>query len=187
LCKEDHYCINNNKSICSYISPEEIGTFYKIDNEPNPCREKCYKKFKYCNKCFETGERCTDCLGIAVLLSDGTCYIDPHLINRGSCLIKLHEISDDINTIDLDDFPNKFTLKLENVNLIDHYINKDYTVRVFQHSECTENLLYQVYFKIDSRDAQQKISDEFDSNENLTYSVFITHNFKRHFRYYNHE
>ena len=187
LCKEDHYCINNNKSICSYISPEEIGTFYKIDNEPNPCREKCYKKFKYCNKCFETGERCTDCLGIAVLLSDGTCYIDPHLINRGSCLIKLHEISDDINNLDLDDFPNKFTPNLENANIIDHYINKDYTVTVFLHSECTEDLLNQGYFKIDSRDLQQKIVDEYNSNENLTYSAFITHNFKSHFRYYNHE
>ena len=187
LCKENYYCINNNKSICSYISPEEIDTFYKIDNDPNPCREKCYKKFKYCNKCIETGERCTDCLGIAALLPNGTCYIDPHLINRGSCLIKLHEISDDINNLDLDDFPNKFTPNLENANIIDHYINKDYTVTVFLHSECTEDLLNQGYFKIDSRDLQQKIVDEYNSNENLTYSVFITYNFKSHFRYYNHE
>ena len=187
LCEENYYCINNNKSICSYISPEEIGTFYKIDNDPNPCREKCYKKFRYCNKCEENGARCTECVTIADLLPNGTCYIDPHLIHRGSCLIKLHEISDDINNLDLDDFPNKFTPNLENANIIDHYINKDYTVTVFLHSECTEDLLNQGYYKIDSRDLQQKIVDEFDSNENLTYSVFITHNFKSHFRYYNHE
>lgn len=187
LCKDDHYCINNNKSICAYISPEEIGTYYKIDNYPNPCREKCYKKIKYCNKCVDTGGRCTDCVEIAELLPNGTCYIDPHLIHRGSCLIKLHEINDDINTINLDDFPNKFTPNLENANIIDHYINKDYTVTVFLHSECTEDLLNQGYFKIDSRDLQQKIVDEFNSNENLTYSVFITHNFKSYFRYYNHE
>lgn len=102
-------------------------------------------------------------------------------------LIKLHEISEDINAIDLDDFPNKFTPNLKNANIIDHYINKDYTVTVFLHSECSEGLLNQGYFKIDSRDLQQKIVDEFNSNENLTYSVFITHNFKNHFIYYNHE
>ena len=186
-CEDNYHCINNNKSICSYISPEEIDTYYKIDNESNPCREKCYKKIKYCNKCLDTGETCTDCLGIADLEPNGTCYIDPHLIHRGSCLIKFHEISDDINTIDLDDFPNKFTPNLENANIIDHYINKDYTVTVFLHSECTEDLLNQGYFKIDSRALQQKIVDDYNSNENLTYSVFITHNFKSHFRYYNHE
>ena len=186
-CEDNHHCINNNKSICSYIPPEEIVTYYKVDNLDNPCREKCYKKLKYCNECIETGERCTKCVDIATPLPNGTCYIDPHTIQRGSCLIKLHEISDDINIIDLDDFPNKFTPNLENANIIDHYINRDYTVTVFLHSECTEDLLNQGYFKIDSRDLQQLIVDEFSSNENLTYSIFITYNFKSHFRYYNHE
>lgn len=85
LCKEDHYCINNNKCICSYISPEEIDTFYKIDNHPNPCREKCYKKFRYCDKCDENWERYTKCIDIAILFDNGTCYIDHHLIHRGNC------------------------------------------------------------------------------------------------------
>jgi hypothetical protein len=171
----------------AYISTDNINTYYKIDNDQNPCYEKYYKKFKYCNKCLDTGDKWTECLEIAALLDNDTCYIDPHLMHRGSCLIKLHEISEDINIIDLDDFPNRFTPNLENANIIDHYINKEYIVTVFLHSECTEDLLNQGYFKIGTRDLQQKIIDEFNSNENLTYSVFITYNFKSHFRYYNHE
>ena len=95
LYKADYYCINNNKRICSYIFPDEIDTYYKIGSGPNPCLEKCYKKFKYYNKCLDTGDKYTKCVDIAVLFDNDTCYINPLLIYRGSCLIKLHEISDD--------------------------------------------------------------------------------------------
>ena len=184
-CKENYYCINNNKSICSYISPEENETYYTVDRNPNPCRERCYKKYTYCYKCDDT--HCKECVENAEFNDQGSCYIDPHTIHRGNCLIKFHEINDDINIITLDDFPVKFAPNLKNADTIDHYVNKDYTITVFLHSECTEDLLKQGYFKIDSRGLQQSIIDKFDSNENLTYSVFVTHNFKSHFRYYNHE
>ena len=183
LYEVDYYYINNNKRICSYISPDVIDTYYKIDSGPNPCREKCYKKFKYSNKCIDTRKKCTECVDITILFDN----IDPHLIHRGSCLIKLQKIIDNISTIDLDDFPNKFAPNLKNANIIDNYINRDYTVTVFLYSECTEDLINQGYFKIDSSDLQYKIVNQFNSNENLTYSVFITLIFKSHFRYYNHE
>jgi hypothetical protein len=66
-------------------------------------------------------------------------------------------------TIDLDDFPNKFSPYLENANIIAHYINRDYTVKVFLHPDCTKELLNQGYFKINSRDLHQAIFDQLNS------------------------
>ena len=98
----------------------------------------------------------------------------------------MHEINEDINSpyFNLLSFPNNYTDNFPNTNVIDHYVNKDYTVTVFLNSECTEELLNLGYFKIDSKELQNAIIQEFNSDQNYTYSVFVTHNFKSHFRYY---
>ena len=106
---------------------------------------------------------------------------------NGNCLIKLNEINNNIKQIDLSLYPFQYTPNFPNFNVIEHYINKDYTITVFIHSECTEDLLNQGYFKIDSKELQSSIVKEFGVNENLIYSVFVTHNFKSHFRYYDYK
>ena len=105
----------------------------------------------------------------------------------GNCLIKLYEIDSNIEEIDLTEIPFQYTPNFPNFNVIEHYVNKDYTITLFIHSECTEDLLNQGYFKIDSKELQKSIVKEFGVNENLIYSVFVTHNFKSHFRYYDYK
>ena len=183
-CEEDYYCINNNKSICSYIPKNEITEYYKVDSEPNPCRDRCYKKYLFCFQCNDDG--CTKCQD-GTNENNGKCELDPDMEQIGSCLIKLHEINKDIKEIDLSVFPFNYIPNLPNFNVIDHYVNKDYTITVFIHSECTEDLLNQGYFKIDSKVLQESIVNEFGVNRNLIFSVFVTHNFKSHFRYYDYE
>jgi len=58
----------------------------------------------------------------------------------------------------------------KNSNFINHYINKDYIIIVFINSECTEDLLYQGYYKIDSKELQNSIKTKDDD---IIYSVFI--------------
>lgn len=189
ICYENNFCINNNKSICSYIPPEEENTyykFYKYEQNETPCLEKCFKKFNYCLKCNENN--CIECAeNTGPQDSKGNCLVDPNMEQIGNCLIKLHEINNNIKQIDLSLYPFQYTPNFPNFNVIEHYINKDYTITVFIHSECTEDLLNQGYFKIDSKELQGSIVKEFNVNENLIYSVFVTHNFKSHFRYYDYQ
>ena len=37
-------------SIATKWEWEATINYYKIDNYPNPCHEKCFKKIKYCKK-----------------------------------------------------------------------------------------------------------------------------------------
>ena len=184
-CEEDYYCINNNRSKCTYIPKDELELYTEIEAGKNPCLVRCYQKILYCLKC-ENG-KCSTCQVNSNKNADGECEFDPDMKQIGSCLVKFHEINDDIKEIDLSVFPFNYFPNFPNYNIIDHYVNKDYTITVFIHSDCTEDLLNQGYFKIDSNELQESIVNEFNVNRNTIFSVFVTHNFKSHFRYYNHK
>ena len=181
-CEKDYYCINNNKSICAHISEENKKTYYKVDNsDEQSCLKKCFEAIPYCEIC-NNKEKCDECKKNTNLTVEGKCILPP--IVEGECLVKMHDLNDDMKYINLGLFPYNYAENFPNNKVIDHYINKDYTITVFIHSECTEELLNKGYFKINSKELQESIIDEFNSNPNLTYSVFITHNYKSHFRYY---
>ena len=184
LCKNEYFCIDNKKEICQKKDENEMKEYVKMENSINPtCYEKCFKKFNYCLECIE--DRCTNCIINTRLKADGkNCEVNPDMEQIGNCLIKFHEENLDIKEINLVEFPLNYVNNFPNFNVIDHYINKDYTITVFIHSECTEDLLKQGYFKIDSKELQKAIVSDFGVNEKLIYSVFITHNFNSHFGYF---
>ena len=115
------------------------------------------------------------------------CIIDPEQTEMTTCSIKYHESNENINDIDLDDYPFNYYNNLKSISIVDHYVNKNYTVTVFLNSDCTEDLLNQGYFKIESKELQHAISNEFNVNEKVLFSVFITYNSNSHFRYYSNE
>ena len=177
-CEENYYCIDNKKDECQNI--EDTNYYTKIPGSNNPtCYEKCFKQYPFCVKCEETG--CTECEENTEK-DVGKCI--PNFVS-GSCSIKISEEVAGIKEIDLAEFPMKFVRNAnKNSNFIDHYINKDYTVTVFLHSECTEDLLNQGYYKIDSKELLHSIKA---NDDDIIYTVFITHNFKSHMRYYDNE
>ena len=179
-CETDFHCINNNKSICSFISNDDLIFYYQIDNETNPCYEKCSEAIPYCIQC-QNEDICTLCHPLSNL-TEGKCI--PIIPPPGQCLVKMHEANDSINDINLNSYPINYVNNYPNFHAIDHYVNKDYTITAFIHSECTEDLLSQGYFKINCTELQYSKADKFGSNVNLTYAVFITHNYKSHLRFY---
>ena len=179
-CETDFHCINNNKSICSFISNDDLIFYYQIDNETNPCYEKCSEAIPYCIQC-RNKDICTLCHPLSNL-TEGKCI--PIIPPPGQCLVKMHEANDSINDINLNSYPINYVNNYPNFHAIDHYVNKDYTITAFIHSECTEDLLSQGYFKINCTELQYSKADKFGSNVNLTYAVFITHNYKSHLRFY---
>ena len=181
-CEQDFHCINNNKSLCSYISNDELHTiYYKADNEPNPCYEKCSEAIPYCIEC-DNKDICRRCQPNINLTDEGKCV--PIVPPPGQCLVKTYELNDSISDVNLKTYPTVFFNNYPNFHAIDHYVNNNFTITVFIHSECTEELLSKGYFKINSTELQYSFAEEFGSNINLTYIVFVTHNYKSHLRFY---
>ena len=180
-CEEHYFCVDNKKDECQNIEQSQINYYIKIDGSNEPiCYQKCFKKFPFCLTCQDSG--CIDCEANTEKTNDGKCI--PNFVYH-SCSIKISEEADGINEIDLTEFPMKFVGNAnQNSHFIDHYINKDYTITVFIHSECTEDLLNQGYYKIDSKELQNSITSNEDD---IIYTVFIAHNFKSHMRYYDNE
>ena len=181
-CEQNYHCINNNKSLCSYIDNDDLHTiYYKADDEPNPCYEKCSEAIPYCIEC-DNKDICRRCQPNINLTDEGKCV--PIVPPPGQCLAKIYELNDSISDVNLKTYPTVFFNNYPNFHAIDHYVNNNFTITVFIHSECTEELLSKGYFKINSTELQYSFAEKFGSNINLTYTVFVTHNYKSHLRFY---
>ena len=102
----------------------------------------------------------------------------PEVELKDSFSLAMNEANTDLKDIDLFEFANAWD-HIPYIGAVDHYVNKDYTITVFINSGCTEYLLKQGYFKIDSKELQESIKAEFDNyNNKIIFSVFVTHNFK---------
>ena len=185
-CETNYYCVEYNNTYCEYIDQTKIINYYNLTNEPYSCVKHCGKQYSNCLKC--NLNECIECKNHENYKWNSTerkCKLRPDVEFIETCSIKMHEISTDLNDItDLFEFANDYDY-VPYIGTIDHYVNKDYTITVFVNSQCTEDLLKQGYFKIDSKELQESIKKEFNlTNFRIMYSVFVTHNFKSHFRYY---
>jgi len=186
-CENNYHCVNENKSVCEYIEPQEFNSYYYLEN-PDVCVEKCRVSFPNCLRCNYS--RCIDCKNYFEWeTSERECIPDDAALNfDGSCSINIKEINKDLKNIDLADFADDYYKNFPSLNGIDHYVNKDYTITVFINSRCTEDLLNQGYFKIDSEELKALVKHQLhydDPDRKLFYTIFVTHNFKSHFRYHN--
>ena len=186
-CREDYYCFYGEKEKCEPIEPPDTIQFYfgdileSVNGKNLICYEKCSDKFGWCLEC--TKDECKKCANFTK--KEGVkCNIDPESEIASSCSIKLHEINTPINKIKLKDYPFYYYENLPYFKIVDHYLNKDYTITVFIYSECTDELLNQGYFKIDSEDLKKDIANYFTVNEKVIFSIFVTHNLKSHYIFY---
>jgi len=188
-CETDYHCVNKNKSVCEYIEPQEFNTSYYYLQDPNVCVEKCRTSFPNCIRCnYSTCIECKNQIYFEWDAAKKECIPNDAALNfDSSCSLNIREINKDLNKIDLADFADDYYKNFPSLNGIDHYVNKDYTVTVFINSKCTEGLLNQGYFKIDSEELKALVKHELhydNPDRKLFYTVFVTHNFKSHFRYY---
>ena len=181
----NYYCINNNRNLCEKI--DYINYYYPIEDDDSSCMKKCEETFQeclicnrsYCFQCTEnyvvSNKNKTKCL-FAIIPPDDD-----------SCKVLIHEIDKDINNLNLAYFIDYyFSNTLPYTKHIDHFVNINYTVTMFLYSECTEDLLNQGYYKIDSNDLTNEMYNKagIESNE-LLFSIFVTYNYQNHYRFYN--
>ena len=184
-CEPNYYCVESNNTYCEYIEQTKIIYYYNLTNNPYSCVKHCGKQYANCLTC--DSDKCIKCKNEEYYQwneSDKKCKLKPEVQFISSCSLEMREANTNLKDIDLFEFANAWD-HIPYIGAVDHYVNKDYTVTVFINSGCTEDLLKQGYFKIDSNELQESIKTEFqDYKYKIIFSVFVTHNFKSHFRYY---
>jgi hypothetical protein len=79
-----------------------------------------------------------------------------------------------------------FENTLPYTKITDHFVNEKYTTTMFIYSECTEDLLNQGYYKIDSTELYKTMKRESHIKDNIyLFSLFISYNYHNYYRFQN--
>ena len=176
-------CIKQNRTFCKQVEKKE--SYYKLDTSYEySCYNKCDDKFKGCDTCNQ--DRCLSCKNKYEFDSQNVCHLIFVPMPDDYCKVITKEINDNIDQID---FEKLIDYYIDNIysylNTVIHYVNKYYTMAMFINSDCTELLLEQGYYKIDSKQLSNKITEEvgleFIRNEFL-FHFFIQYNNTNHYR-----
>ena len=184
-CDEDNnfICYKDNRTFCRHVENKE--SYYKLDQDYEySCYNKCDDKFKGCDTCDQTA--CIKCKNKYEFDSKNVCYLKFEQMPDDYCKVITQEINDNIDQID---FEKLIDYYIDNIysylNTVIHYVNKDYTMAMFINSDCTESLYEQGYYKIDSKQLSNQITEEVGleliRNEFL-FHFFIQYNNTNHYR-----
>lgn len=183
-----YYCVNNRRNICEFV--KSLENYYPIEDNKFSCLNKCEETFpecKICNRSF-----CFECNEDYVVSNKNKTKCLPNIKRPDDdiCTVLIHDNDTNIENIkelEFDYFIDFYFINtLPYTNYVDHFIYENFTVTMFINSECTEDLLKNGYFKIDSNELYEEMYKmaEIESNE-LLFSIFITYNHQNHYRFYN--
>lgn len=176
-------CYKDNRTFCRHVENKE--SYYKLDTSYEySCYNKCDDKFKGCDTCDQSV--CKTCKNKYGFDSNNVCYLKFEQKPDDYCKVITQEINDNIDQID---FEKLIDYYIDNIysylNTVIHYVNKDYTMAMFINSDCTESLYEQGYYKIDSKQLSNQITEdvglELIRNEFL-FHFFIQYNNTNHYR-----
>jgi len=180
----NYYCINNNRAFCQEVINND--SYFRLDDDSYSCIQKCEEKFKDCIKCNK--DKCIKCKENFILsnINNSICLPIIAPASDDSCKALINDYNKDINEIELEDFIDYFfTNSLKYPHHVHHFVGNNYTVTLFIHSQCTEDLLNQGYFKIDSSQLYEEVRNisKIETNEYL-FSIFVTYNFQNYFTFF---
>ena len=183
--KDNYYCFNKTKTTCQKIDTYK-PYYYLSDEDGYPCLSSCANKLTNCLTCNETN--CIECTKWYIINDAGNrCLVRPFIIpDNDNCTIITHEIDKSIYEIDPYDYMDKYWFNIPYVSIVEHYIGENYTLTVFIYSECTEELLNEGYFKLNTKELQDTmIKANNIEGMKILFSVFINYNHQSHLRHYN--
>ena len=182
---DNYYCFNKTKTECKKIDTYK-PYYYLSEEDGYPCLSSCANKLTNCLTCNETN--CIECTKWYIINDAGNnCLVRPFIIpDNDNCTIITHEIDKSIYEIDPYDFMDKYWFNIPYVSIVEHYIGENYTLTVFIYSECTEELLNEGYFKLNTKELQDTmIKANNIEGMKILFSVFINYNHQSHLRHYN--
>ena len=170
LCKENYTLVNNDYNRC-YLS-DNYKTGYYLDKKKNmlfPCIENC----DVCENDFQ----CIKCTGNNSLLGSG--------VFCGSCLSFVININYDLNKENIEklilEYINDYK---EEYDIAVLYSNVNYSALIYRTYQCTELLLNERYFQVNTKDLEEKINKRFNKPGNSFIYYFIVYNYKSYFGVY---
>ena len=185
--KESYYCLNNTKTECYLVDIRNYTPYYYLSTENNyPCYITCDHILENCLTCDNT--QCIECNARNVINDAHTqCLPRPFIVpDNDNCTIKTLETNKNIFEIDSWDLIDVYWNNIPYISTVDHYVGNNFTETVFVHSECTEDLFDEGYFKINSSELQNTmIKESHTDGMKVLFSLFINYNYKSHLRYYN--
>ena len=180
-----YYCINKTKSICHKRDTPLKPYYYLLPEIDYNCYNICDTLVENCLQCNQT--ICYSCTQRYIINDNGTyCFVKPFDIpDDDKCMINYIPYNKSIFEIDPWDYADYYWLNIPYVSKVDHYVGENYTITVFTNPDCTEILLNDGYYKIDSNDLQKNMIKEAKiEGMKIVFSVFINYNHKNHFSYY---
>ena len=185
--KESYYCLNNTRTECYHVDIRNYTPYYYLSTENNfPCYITCDHILDNCLTCDNT--QCIECNARNVINDAHTqCLPRPFIVpDNDNCTIKILETNKNIFEIDPWDLIDVYWNNIPYISTVDHYVGNNFTATIFVHSECTEGLFDEGYFKINSSELQNTmIKESHTDGMKVLFSVFINYNYKSHLRYYN--
>ena len=184
-----YYCFNNTKSICHQIDYKDFTNllqyYYYYQDNTFSCYETCNKLLDNCLTCNET--LCFECTPEYIINHAGNfCYIRPFIPPADdNCTLKLQEIDLKINKVDPWNFTDYYWDNIPYIKVVNHYVGENYTVTVFVHSECTEDLYDQGYFKLDTKELEETMIKEAKPEPmEIIFATYIIYNHKSYLGYF---
>ena len=169
-CGENYTLVNNDYSRCYLANNYKTG--YYLDKKNNmvfPCIDNC----DVCENNFQ----CTKCTGNYSLLGDG--------VFCGSCISFVVNINYELNKENIDklilEYINDYN---EEYDVAVLYSNNNYSVLMYRTYQCTEKLLNERYFQVNTKDLEEKINKRFNKHGNSFIYYFIIYNYQSYFGVY---
>ena len=185
----DYYCLNENKTICNYMNESDISEYYLLPNINYPCYSHCNNVVEDCIKCNRT--HCFKCgSGLAVDRTRKNCIEPPkYFAENVKCNVTIHQVNSSLDTnLNFFELAKNYFRGLDHISKVEHYVGTNYTMTLFINSNCTEGLLPQGYYKLDTRELNKTIIEEAELD--MIYhllGVYINNNYRSYISFYDTE
>ena len=185
----NYYCINQTRTECTNITEKgiNISYYYKYSDISYPCYGLCEERIKNCIRC--NSKYCFECSGnFTVNRKRTNCsYFSNYFRDDEKCRQIIYPNPDYENlnkSLDFDDLILDYFENLEHISKVEHYVGKDYLMTLYINSSCTDGLLSEGYYSIDSRELNNTIIDSTEGVNYHLFGVYINHNYRSYLKFY---
>ena len=178
-----YYCLNEDRSKCNLMN---ISMYYLLPELNYSCYGFCGDLIGNCTECNSTN--CFKCKpGLDVNRRKTYCLVPPTAFKEDvPCQVIL---KDDIKTLNSNFNFNStvfnYFQNLDHINKVEHYKGNNYTITLYINSNCTEGLLSEGYFKLDTREINRSFIEEGEIEYVYhTFAIYINYNYISYLRFY---
>ena len=178
-----YYCLNEDKSKCNLMN---ISMYYLLPELNYSCYGFCGDLIGNCTECNSTN--CFKCKpGLDVNRRKTYCLVPPTTFKEDvPCQVIL---KDDIKTLNSNFNFNStvfnYFQNLDHINKVEHYKGNNYTITLYINSNCTEGLLSEGYFKLDTKEINRSFIEEGEIEYVYhTFAIYINYNYRSYLRFY---